>query len=61
MMCCRAYVLPVLLFSNATTLSETWALNKKQAKRLEVVHLNRLAQTSNVHRTDRHSKQHLWS
>jgi hypothetical protein len=26
-----------------------------------VVHLNRLEQTLNVHRTDRHIKQHLWS
>jgi hypothetical protein len=33
MQCFRAYVMPVLLFG-----SETWALNQKQADRLEVVH-----------------------
>lgn len=56
MQCFRAYVLPVLLFG-----SETWALTKKQANRLEVVHSDCLRQILNVRRADRHSKQHLWS
>jgi hypothetical protein len=60
MKCFRAYVLPVLLFG-----SQTWALTEKLAKRLEVVHLDCLIclrrQILNVHRADRHSKQHLWS
>jgi hypothetical protein len=56
MQCFRAYVLPVLLFG-----SETWALTKKQANQLEVVHSDCLRQILNVRRIDRHSKQHLWS
>jgi hypothetical protein len=51
--CFRAYVLPILLFG-----SETWALTKQQAERLEVAHSDCLRQILNMRRADRHSKQH---
>ena len=50
MQCFRAYVLPVLLFG-----SETWALTKNQADRLEMVHSACLRQILNVRHADRHS------
>ena len=56
MQCFRAYVLPVLLFG-----SETWALTKKDADRLEVVHTDCLRQILNVRRVDRHSKKQIWA
>ncbi len=49
MKCYSAYVLPILMFG-----SESWALTKKQAKQLEVVHSDCLRQILGVRRCDHH-------
>jgi hypothetical protein len=47
--CYSAHVLPILMVG-----SESWALTKKQANHLEVVHSHCLGQILGVRRCDRH-------
>jgi predicted RNase H-like nuclease len=54
-------VRPCLSIASFAVGSETWALTRKQAERLEVAHSDCLRQILNVRRAGQHSKQHLWS